>query len=294
MKRFVIIAWAIMLAQTAQAQLLYWNLPTTAEQVVFGQGCFLQSREPQGLMQNPSSLGFIKYRTLSASGIQWWLDVYGGSASAVLPVRRYGTVSFSLGYWSLGTMAGYSEDGRPVGTVQSQASNLGLGYGLVMADAWGLGLALKSSRLNLPDRYDWGWSSDIALTYKRGLITGSLMVKDLGPNYPKNNDIRYPQNTVYMAGAGAAYLDGKVSGSVQYNIRKEEGGYPSLSLEIAPLSSLNLKIGYEKVPELTDRSPLGFGIEINKLGRRDLSVAYGYRSYGDLGNIQALTMGISF
>ena len=294
MKRFVIIAWAIMLAQTAQAQLLYWNLPTTAEQVVFGQGCFLQSREPQGLMQNPSSLGFIKYRTLSASGIQWWLDVYGGSASAVLPVRRYGTVSLSLGYWSLGTMAGYSEDGRPVGTVQSQASNLGLGYGLVMADAWGLGLALKSSRLNLPDRYDWGWSSDIALSYKRGLIIGSLMVKDLGPDYPKNNDIRYPLNTVYMAGAGAAYLDGKVSGSVQYNIRKEEGGYPSLSLEIAPLSSLNLKIGYEKVPELTDRSSLGFGIEINKLGRRDLSVAYGYRSYGDLGNIQALTMGISF
>ncbi|HAD81584.1 MAG: hypothetical protein A2509_12000 [Candidatus Edwardsbacteria bacterium RIFOXYD12_FULL_50_11] len=294
MKRFIIILGAVVLAQTVQAQLLYWGLPTTAEQVAFGQGCLLQSREPQGLMHNPSSLGFIKYRTLAASGIQWWQEVYGGSASAVLPVRGYGTASLGLGYWSLGTMAGYSEDGRPMGTVQSQATNLGLGYGLVLDDAWGLGLALKSSRLNLPDRYDWGWSSDIALSYKRGLITGSLMVKDLGPDYPKNNEINYPLNTVYLAGAGAAYFEGKVSGSVQYNIRKEEGGYPSLSLEVAPLSGLDLKIGYEKVPELADRSPLGFGIEIDKLGRRDLSVTYGYRSYGDLGHIQALTMGISF
>lgn len=294
MKRFLIIAWAAMLVQTTHAQLLYWDLPTTAEQVAFGQGCFLQSREPQGLMQNPSSLGFIKYRTLAASGIQWWQEVYGSSASAVLPVRRYGTVSLSLGYWSLGTLAGYSDDGRPTGTVQSQASNLGLGYGLVLADAWGLGLALKTSRLNLPDRYDWGWSSDIALSYKSNLFTGSLMVKDLGPDYPRNNDIRYPLNTAYLAGAGATYFEGKISGSVQYNFRKEEGGYPSLSLEIAPLSSLNLKIGYEKVPELADRSPLGLGIEINKLGRRDLSVAYGYRSYGDLGHIQAISMGISF
>ncbi|MDQ7799116.1 MAG: hypothetical protein RDU76_09290 [Candidatus Edwardsbacteria bacterium] len=294
MKRLIFVFWAIVLAQAARAQLLYWDLPTTAEQVAFGQGCLLQSREPQGLMHNPSSLGFIKYRVLAASGIQWWQEVYGGSSSAVLPAGRYGTVSLGLGYWSLGTMAGYSEEGRPMGTVQSQATNLGLGYGLVLADTWGLGLALKSSRLNLPDRYDWGWSSDIALSYKRGLITGSLMVKDLGPDYPRNNDIKYPLNTAYLAGAGAAYFEGKVSGSVQYNIRKEEGGYPSLSLEAAPLSGLKLKIGYEKVPELADRSPLGLGIEIDKLGRRDLSVAYGYRSYGDLGRIQALTMGISF
>ncbi len=294
MKKIIIISWAVMLAQTVQAQLLYWDMPTTAEQVVFGEGCLLQSREPQGLLQNPSSLGFIKYRTLSASGIQWWQEVYGGSASAALPVRRYGTASFSLGYWSLGTVSGYTEDGQPMGTLQSQASNLGLGYGLVMADAWGLGLNLKASRLNLPDRYDWGWSSDIALMYKRGLLSGSLMVKDLGPDYPRNNDIRYPQNTAYVAGVRAEYLAGKVSGSVQYNIRKEEGGYPSLSLESYPLTSLSLKIGYEKIPELADRSPLGLGMELKKLGRRDLSVAYGYRSYGDLGNIQALSMGISF
>jgi len=294
MRKLALSFMIAILGASAQAQVIFWNMPTTADQVIFGSGCFLQSQEPQGLSVNPSYLGFMKYRSFSASGIQWWDDIYGGSASAVMPVARYGSASASLGYWSLGTMTGYTDDGQPLGTIQSQATNIGLSYGLVIADAWGAGLNLKASRLDLPDRNDWGWASDLALTYRKGIISGGLMIKDLGPDYPKNNDIRHPLNTTYMAGARISYFENRVNGSLQYNIRKEEGGYPGLSLEYTPLPNLTLKLGYEKVPELDERSPLGFGMEINKIGRRDLSVSYGFRSYGNLGNIQALTMGVSF
>lgn len=283
-----------MLGLSAQAQVVYWNMPTTADQVAYGRGSYLISREPQGMMINASSLGFLKYRSFSASGIQWWQDVYGGSATAMLPFGRMGSAGFSLGYWSLGTVTGYTEDGRPLGTIQSQASNLGLAYGLVLYNAWGLGISLKGSRLELPDRNDWGWASDLSLTYKRGALSGVLIASDLGPDYPKNNDIKYPLSTVYMAGAGYALWGGKACGSFQYNIRESEKGYPGLALSIAPLPNLILKAGYDDVPELSDRSPFGFGMEVNKIGKRDLNVSYGFRSYGNLGNIQAITMGVCF
>lgn len=294
MKKYYLISSLLFCTNLAQAQLIYWNMPTSAEQVVYGQGCLIQSETPQGLMQNPAALGFIRYRNFSTSGIQWWQEVYGCSAGFLQPAGKFGTTSLSLGYWSLGTITEISEEGQPLGTIQSQAVNIGLGYGLVLYDTWGLGLDLKVSRLNLPGRYDWGWGSDLALSYKRGRYTGNLLVRDLGPDFPKNNDIRSPLNTYYIAGLKAVFLKGKLCGSVQYNLPKEGSSYPGLSIDISPVPAFSLKLGYENDPRAEERSPLGVGLEIKKLGRTDLSVIYGFRSYGVLGYTQAITMGICF
>lgn len=294
MKKYCLIIASILCANMAQAHLVYWNMPTSAEQTAFGQGCLIQSETPQGLTQNPAALGFIRYRNFSTSGIQWWQEVYGCSAGFLQPAGKYGTVALTLGYWSLGTITEISDGGQALGTIQSQAVNIGLGYGLVLYDAWGLGLDIKASRLNLPGRYDWGWGSDLAVSYKRDRYTGSILIRDLGPDYPKNNDISYPLNTHYIAGLKAVFLNGKLSGSVQYNLPKEGNPYPGLSVDIAPVPAFSLKLGYDNDPRAEERSPLGMGLEIKKLGRTDLSVIYGFRSYGVLGNIQAITLGICF
>jgi len=294
MKKYSLFIAILFCAGLSQAQLTYWNMPTSAEQAAYGQGCLIQSETPQGMMQNPASLGFIRYRSFTASGIQWWQEVYGCSAGFLQPAGRYGTLALNLGYWSLGTITEISDGGQPLGTIQSQAVNIGLGYGLVLYDAWGFGLDLKASRLNLPGRYDWGWGSDLALSYKKDRYTGSLLVRDLGPDYPKNTDLRYPLNTFYIAGLKAVFLKGKLSGSLQYNLSEEGRSFPGISVEISPLTALSLKLGYENDPRAEERSPLGLGLEIKKLGRADLSVVYGFRSYGVLGDVQAITMGICF
>jgi hypothetical protein len=294
MKRYLILIAIVSICSAASGQIIYWNMPTTADQATYGGVCRMMSESPQGLSINPSYLGFIKYRQVMASGMQWWQEVYGSSASASLPFKGWGTFSVSIGYWSLGSMTGYTEDGIPQGTIQSQATNLGLGYGLALYDSWGIGISIKATRYNQPERYDWGWASDLAIAYKRNNLTGSIMIQDLGPEYPKNSDIQYPLNTEYVAGLKADYFDGLISGILQYSIPKEGDTYPGVGLEINPLPSLAVKLGYEDLPEYDERSPLGVGIEIKKLGRRDMSVSYGYRSYGNLGKIQAVSMGISF
>ncbi|MBI5805036.1 hypothetical protein HZA73_03220 [candidate division TA06 bacterium] len=293
-KNLFLIPVLLLWAHLAQAQLIFWNMPASAEQVIFGQGYLVQSEAPQGLMQNPAALGFIRYRNFSASGIQWWQDVYGCSAGYTQPAGKSGTFAVNMSYWSLGTVTEISDGGQPLGTIQSQSVNAGLGYGLVVYQTWGLGLDVKASRLNLPGRYDWGWSSDLAVSYKRDRYTGSILIRDLGPDYPRNNEIRYPLNTLYIVGLKAVFMKGKLSGSLQYNLPNDGRSYPSLSLEIAPTPAFSLKLGYENDPASEERSPLGLGLEVKKLGRTDLSVIYGYRSYGVLGNIQALTMGIDF
>lgn len=295
MKKHLFANIALLLcAGMAQAQLIYWNMPASAEQVVFGQGCLIQSEMQQGLLLNPAPLGFVRYRNFSASGIQWWQDVYGCSAGFTQPAKNYGTFAMSLSYWSLGTVTEISDGGQPLGTIQSQSISVILGYGLAVYQTWGLGLDLKASRLNLPGRYDWGWSSDLAVSYKRDNYTGSIMIRDLGPDYPRNSNISYPLNTSYIAGLKAVFLKGKLSGSLQYSLPRDGRSYPSVSVDITPVPAFSLKLGYENDQELEERSPLGLGVEVRKLGRTDLSVIYGFRSYGVLGNIQALTMGIYF
>lgn len=285
---------ALFFANAGYGQVLYWNMPTTPEQVTYGSGAISKSTEPYGLEINPASLGFIKYRSIRASGIQWWQDVYGGSANVLLPVKRYGTLSLNLGYWSLGSITEMTEEGQPLGTIQSQAASLLLGFGTVLSGAFGLGIDIKGSRLDLPDRYDWGWAADVALQYRRGLFNGLLTVRDLGPDNPVNNGIRYPLNTEYVAGFNFRYFENILKGSLQYSVFKEGESYPALALEISPITNFSLSLGYDKQKNISERSPLGLGMELRQLGKRDLMVAYGYRSYGALGNINSIAMGINF
>ena len=293
-KFYYLLIFVLSFAGSGYCQVLYWNMPTTPEQVTYGSGTISKSTEPYGLEINPASLGFIKHRAIRASGIQWWQDVYGGSANVLLPLEKIGTVYMSLGYWSLGSITEMTEEGQPLGTIQSQAANLLLCFGTVLSGAFGVGIDIKGSRLDLPDRYDWGWAADLALQYRRGIFNGILAVKDLGPDNPVNNDIRYPLNTTYVAGINFRYFENMLKGSLQYNMLKEGESYPAFALEISPFTNFSLNLGYDKQKNISERSPLGLGMEIRQLGKRDLMVAYGYRSFGALGNIHSIAMGINF
>lgn len=293
-KIYYLLIVIISVAGNGFSQVLYWNMPSTPEQVTYGSGIISKSTEPYGLEINPAALGFIKYRTVKASGIQWWQDIYGGSADILLPIKRYGTLSLNMGYWSLGSITEMTEEGQPMGTIQSQAANLLVGFGTVLSGVFGIGIDIKGSRLDLPDRYDWGWAADLALQYRRGALNGILTVKDLGPDNPVNNDIQYPLNTAYVAGINFRYFENILKGALQYSVFTEGESYPALALEISPMDNLSLNVGYDKQKYISERSPLGLGMELRQLGKRDLMVAYGYRSYGALGNINSISMGINF
>lgn len=293
MRKLLVSLWIALSACHGFSQVLYWDLPASPDRVALGDGAFFLPLTQPGASQNPAYLGMAKCRWLSAAGTQWWQEVYAGSADAIVPCGRWGAASLSLGYWSLGSVTKIGDDGQPRGTIQSQASLLGLGYGLALDQRWIAGIYARASRLGLLERYDWGWSSDVALGYRRGIFLASLVARNLGPEYPRNSEIRRPLPSQFTVGLRASLLEGRAAGSLHYS-RGDGQGCPGLSLEYSPIRELSLRLGYERDPVREERSPLGLGLEIRRLGQRDLSINYGFRSFGGLGQIHALSLGACF
>lgn len=55
-----------------------------------------------------------------------------------------------------------------------------------------------------------------------------------------------------------------------------------------------LRLGYDGDDTKPERSQLGLGLCFKQAGKQDYSVEYGYRSWGQLGTIQAVSVGMSF
>lgn len=293
MRKLLVMLWLALVASQGYSQVLYWDLPASPDRVALGDGSFFLPLTQTGASQNPAYLGMAKCRWLSAAGTQWWQEVYAGSADAIEPFGRWGAASLSLGYWSLGSVTRIDDDGQPLGTIQSQASLLGLGYGLALDQRWMAGIYARASRLGLPDRYDWGWSSDVAMGYRQGIFLASMVARNLGPEYPRNNEVRRPLPSQYTVGLRASLLGNRAAGSLHYS-RSDGQGYPGLSLEYSPIRELSLKLGYERDPVREERSPLGLGLEVMRLGQRDLSIGYGFRSFGGLGQVHSISLGACF
>jgi hypothetical protein len=129
--------------------------------------------------------------------------------------------------------------------------------------------------------------------YRQGIFLASMVARNLGPEYPRNNEVRRPLPSQYTVGLRASLLGNRAAGSLHYS-RSDGQGYPGLSLEYSPIRELSLKLGYERDPVREERSPLGLGLEVMRLGQRDLSIGYGFRSFGGLGQVHSISLGACF
>lgn len=300
MRRFVpfMIAAALCLAALADAQnsaVLFWNMPTSPSQLAHGAGTLSMSDQPQGLSVNPAGLAAVKWRSLTTAGIQWWGGVYGGSVVSVLPVgKRLGVAGVSLSYWTLGTVAAYDDQGNSLGSISGQAICGRLDYGYELFSGFSSGAGLKFANLILPGRRDLGFAVDLAAEYRWRFLAANLQVRDLGPKYPVNDADRDKLPAVASTGARASLWKDRLVAGAQLNGRTGERPYPSIGLEVTPVALVTVRAGYSGEKDKSQMSPFGVGFAVHTTGKQDYTIEYGYRSFGDLGHVQAVSLGINF
>lgn len=273
---------------------LYWDLPTSPASLSLGLSSLILIPEPEGTIINPASLGSVKWRSAKAAGLQWWQEVYAGSFSAALPLGRIGTAGASLGYWSFGTMAGLGPNGENLGNFESQSLLWGAGFGRPLFWGWSAGLAIKGYSLLMPDRKDWSWGSDLALKYDYKFLSVHLLARNLGPRYPVNNAVKFNLPSSASLGLGAKFWQDRLAGALIYSSVRGQRPYLSAGMELKPLPFAALRLGYDSDDSKPERSRIGLGLSLSTTGTQDYAVEYGYRSYGALGNVHSISLGLSF
>lgn len=273
---------------------LYWEMPTTPGSLGLGPASLVVSPEPEGLAVNPASLPLVKWRSARAAGLQWWQEVYAGSFSGAVPINKLGTASLSFGYWSFGSMSALGPLGEPLGNFESQSLLWGLGLGRSLPLGLGAGLALKGYSLMMPDRKDWSWAVDAGVQWRYRLLTGTLLARNLGPKFPVNNAVKFDLPSSANIGLGAELLDGRVEAGMLLTSARDQEPVVSAGVEIKPVPYAGLRLGYDNDDTKPERSSLGVGAALRTTGTQDYSVEYGYRSYGALGDVHAVSVGVSF
>ena len=299
MKNFALIALTIILAAAAAAAqgnsaVYYWNMPTTASQLAYGAASLTMDAAPQGLAVNPAALAFVKWKSVNTGGVQWWGDIYGGSATATLPLRKWGAASAGLGYWTLGAVTAIDDRGNPLGNISAQAIAGNVGWGRLLFEGLALGVNLKFANLMMPQQRDLGLAADLGGEYRWRFLAANLQLRDVGPNYPVNSDVRAKLPTVFSAGLRANLWQDRIALAAQLNARTYEQPFAALALEVTPIPLVSARLGYSGDRDKDQMSPLGLGLAVHTTGKQDYQVEYGYRSYGRLGQVQALSLGMSF
>ncbi len=283
------------LASPAAAQYsLYWDMPSTPGNLSLGLASLVVSPEPEGLLVNPATLPDVKWRAARASGLQWWQDVYAGSFAGAVPVKPFGTASFSFGYWSFGSMAALGSQGEPLGSFESQSLLWGLGLGRRLFYDVSAGLAVKGYSLIMPDRKDWGWGIDAGASYRYRFLSGTLLARNLGPKFPVNNAAKFELPSSLNIGCAAKLWGDRLDAGLAFTSARYQEPVLSGGLEVRPVPFAGLRVGYDNDESKPERSPLGIGIFLRTTGAQDYTVEYGYRSYGALGEVHAVSIGISF
>lgn len=295
-KHFSIMALvaALLSTPTLAQYSLYWELPITPGGLSLGSASLVVSDMPEGFSFDPSALSGIGWRTARASALQWWQDVYAGAFSGAVPVRPLGTAGFSMGYWSLGSMTAFSPQGQVLGSLEPRSLLWGVGLGRRIIPPLGIGLAAKGYSLIMPDRKDWGWALDAGARFNHSFIKVLASARNLGPSYPVNSAQRFDLPATADLGLGAILLGNKVEAGLVFSASKGREPVISTGLEIRPLSFVALRLGWDNDDSKPERSPLGLGLAVHSTGAQDYSVDYGYRSYGLLGQVHAVSIGIDF
>jgi hypothetical protein len=269
-------------------------MPTSPAQIVNGAGTLTMGDEPHGLAVNPAGLAAVKWRTITTSGVQWFDGVYGGSVSAALPLKTHGTVGVALGYWTLGSIASYDGLGAPLGNISPQAFTGTLDYGYELFGGFSAGAGVKFTNLIMPQRTDVGVAFDLGAEYRWQFLAANLQVRDLGPKNPVNGTIRDKLPAVFTSGVRAGLWKERVVMGLQLNARTGERPYPILGLQVTPLAPVTLSLSASGEKDKDKMSRYGAGLTVHTTGKQDYAIEYGYRSYGDLGYAQALSLGINF
>ena len=295
MKKYILIALLTACSvNMLPGSVMPWNQATSPAEIALSGAVLSMISEPQGLSVNPALLSGVKWRGVNSSGVLWPLDIYGGSVSGVLPAAKAGVLAAGISYWNYGLLNAYDRLGSQLGTINPQAVSALLGFGRKLYSGLSGGINLKGSMSSIGSNKDYSWASDLALCYDFKYLSANVQLRDAGPRYPVNDSLKHDLLKTFSAGIKKTFFREQLAICLQADAVETQKWHPLLGLEYSPLKALTLRLGYDGDDAKPERSKFGLGFCFKQTGKQDYTVEYGYRSWGQLGTVQAISLGMSF
>jgi hypothetical protein len=295
MKKYILIALLTAFsANMLQGSSLPWGQATSPAEIALSDAVLSLNPEPQGLSVNSALLSGVKWRGVNSSGVLWPLDIYGGSVSGVLPMAKAGALAAGISYWNYGQLKAYDRLGSQLGTINPQAFSTLLSYGRRLYNGLSGGISLKGAMSSIGSNKDYSWCTDLALCYDFDLLTANVQLSDIGPRYPVNDTLKNDLLKTFSTGVRKTFFDEQLAVALQADAVETQKLHMLLGVEYSPLKAITFRLGYDGDDSKPERSKLGLGFCFKQTGKQDYMVEYGYRSWGQLGAVQAISLGMSF
>lgn len=271
----------------------FLKIPAGARAVGLGSAYTALADDASSPAWNPAGLAALRTSELTATHAEMFEGLRHEFLAAAAPTRL-GTLGLSAELLTQGSLEGRDAQGKPAGSfaASDRAFTLALGRGL---GAFRLGGGVRFVESTLADATARTAAVDLGAQAGAGTVFGAplglgLAVRNLGPGL-KYAAGREPLPTTVSAGA-ALRLSAGLALAFDWrwrpNADKSEFG---LGTEYAVLSGVALRAGYAAAKTGAGISRFGglaagLGLKAGRIG-----LDYAFTPFGELGNVQRLSLG---
>ena len=248
---------------------------------------------------NPAGLAWLEERKVSATYLNYLLDIQSGYVGYAQPYKTIGVFSLTVQYMNFGSFDKIDESGTPQGTFGAYDIALGLSYGRIVADNLSLGATLYPIIRESIDEYSalataFNFGLQYHLPVEAGLTVGAS-VQNVGATvsgFTNDYKDKLPVNMKLGGGLKLEHLPFLIA----FDLNKPTDSDLRFNLggEVTPDDMLQFRIGYRfntsdlKVGTSKDDYvglTGGFGLTF-----QTYTVDYALSSFGELGFVHRITI----
>lgn len=305
-----ILACQATLARAEGSGAAFLKIGVGARPIAMGNAFTAVADDINAISWNPAGLARIGSREVGATHAELFADTRYEYVAYAHPLSNrsggssYGTLGLGILHLSQGTIQGRDASRRPTAGFSGSDTALSLAFGRAIGGSASLGSGLKYLSSSIGGESAHSVALDLGATYRprvRGLALGASL-QNLGPGLAFISDTNSLPLTLSVGASlrlGSGILpamdlrtrpgDGKISAG----LGMEYAALPVLSLRAGYLSALagGLSANGAANDKFGDAAGLGAGIGL-RVSRYYLD--YAFTPFGELGNVQRISLGTRF
>lgn len=239
---------------------------------------------------NPAGLMQMRKSEISSMYTSWLADVSIANVSGAFPLGRKARWGFSLSYVNIGQME-ETTVAEPAGTGRYFTPNdymLTFSYSQKVFSPLLAGFSISAINETIDKSSVAGWTMDAGLLYRTPVksLTAGLAIKNMGS--------LGEENILPTSGrVGLAYrpLGKFLTFACDLDIPTDNVGSVHAGIEYFPIEILALRVGGSTLSEDNAGGNMGGGIGLRW---NDFGIDYAYAPYGDLGQVQRVSINLCF
>jgi len=260
-----------------------------------GNSCAAATEGAGAAALNPGALALIKAREFGFTHSALFGDIRHNSANYAQPLEN-GAFGLGIQYLTQGAIEQRDSDRRIIGEYKSYDRAVNLAYGRNFGGDIRLGLNVKYLTSVIEDESASGFAFDLGGVYELGKVRLGLAARNMGSGLKfMDRTGRLPLSLAF----GAAYRlnNGLLLAFDIKNSPYDRKTVVSLGTEYTVFSRVFLRAGYTKSAESLNPGGSGIGDALTGgmgLNFLNCKLDYAFSPYGELGNIQKLSLAAGF